>query len=1089
MKRRFPIAISIVLCAMMQVAVSNAAVYYVSTADSANDSNAGTQSQPWRTITKAANSAVAGDTVYIKGGSYGGEHVVVANSGIPSAPIVFAGYDGTPDLNGQDWTGNGIYVYGKPYVTLKNIRVRNYRYGIYVDNGSHHFVAEGVVADSCTNTNITTSGWDGHGFLLQRSNGCEVKNCSATDNGGDNYILSKSDSCLFQNCAAYCTVAASDTFATDYYLVLAWSSHNVIRDCIAEDKAKSSKGNHGFIVKDNPGTSSSLKGAHSTNNKFINCTANCFEENFVAAHGCYNTLFDSCNGSNVGKAASYWDNIFMVRDSAYATTFSNCRAVASANVSGQVACLYDGVEGSGTTKYMQVQRQNNFINCTFEGGTRSVNFRNAETTTFENCTFVNSTYLFRFCKNYAGVDSCSGVVLKNCIISGVDSTHDVSVQGYPWTYSTSTTQAGYDDMADVTATCTDFWDGFGALSGTGNISADPLFADLAGGDLHLKSKAGRWDGDAWVQDMVSSPCIDAGDSASAYANEPEPNGARINMGRYGNTAEASKTYLNPVVYVTMSPDSTGDFVCDGTNDEAEINASLVFADTTGQYDTVYLVGPATYTIDTTLVVASGMTLTGDSTAVVKLAASAGWSAGCPMILTEKSGRDISIYGFEVDGNRANNSEAKNYAYTMCAIDSFSVNVHVYDMHLHENIGSGVSFVACDSIFVHDNTIYQAGYDGVAASHSTNVSIFDNIIEIRGWNGVSVYNSNHVKVYGNTITGYTGSVAEGTQGITVYKKYATNAMDDIEIFENSVSNIRYQGIRIYFLTGTTSYPAADAYVHLHHNTFTNCQSYAGSAAIGTYGFNVLVENNVADSCFTGGFAVEAGTDSSSGFTCIVQNNIFNSCTRNSGSAIANKRPKSETVIARNNCLFNNSTDYTADSSLTHTGDINANPLFADQPNRDYHLKSAGGRWDGAAWVTDSETSPCIDAGYATSDYSNEPEDNGGCINIGRYGNTAEASKSVPVAIAVDAPAVFSLSQNVPNPFNPSTTIAYTIPSACAVTMTVYNVAGQKVATLVREKQAAGAHIVRWQPENLASGIFFCRLEAGNYAKTMKLLYIK
>jgi hypothetical protein len=59
-------------------------------------------------------------------------------------------------------------------------------------------------------------------------------------------------------------------------------------------------------------------------------------------------------------------------------------------------------------------------------------------------------------------------------------------------------------------------------------------------DLHERSKAGRWTPLGWVADAAHSPCIDAGD-ASAYALEPMPNGARINMGRYGNTTEASKS--------------------------------------------------------------------------------------------------------------------------------------------------------------------------------------------------------------------------------------------------------------------------------------------------------------------------------------------------------------------------------------------------------------------------------------------------------------------------------------------------------------------------------------------------------------------
>jgi len=106
-------------------------------------------------------------------------------------------------------------------------------------------------------------------------------------------------------------------------------------------------------------------------------------------------------------------------------------------------------------------------------------------------------------------------------------------------------QAGVYRDPDCVLTC-----------GTGNLDTDPLFSDpgywdgdtWVEGDHHLKSQAGRYDPalQDWVLDDVTSPCIDTGDPASYYFNEPEPNGDRINMGAYGNTAEASKSFVPPV---------------------------------------------------------------------------------------------------------------------------------------------------------------------------------------------------------------------------------------------------------------------------------------------------------------------------------------------------------------------------------------------------------------------------------------------------------------------------------------------------------------------------------------------------------------
>jgi hypothetical protein len=86
------------------------------------------------------------------------------------------------------------------------------------------------------------------------------------------------------------------------------------------------------------------------------------------------------------------------------------------------------------------------------------------------------------------------------------------------------------------------------FAGTGNISKDPLFADIAADDYHLKSKEGRWNPvtSQWVKDEVHSPGIDAGNPTAPYGQEPIPHGSRTNMGAYGNTPEASKSIRDPI---------------------------------------------------------------------------------------------------------------------------------------------------------------------------------------------------------------------------------------------------------------------------------------------------------------------------------------------------------------------------------------------------------------------------------------------------------------------------------------------------------------------------------------------------------------
>lgn len=89
----------------------------------------------------------------------------------------------------------------------------------------------------------------------------------------------------------------------------------------------------------------------------------------------------------------------------------------------------------------------------------------------------------------------------------------------------------------------------------------------------------------------------------------------------------------------------------------------------------------------------------------------------------------------------------------------------------------------------------------------------------------------------------------------------------------------------------------------------------------------------------------------------------------------------------------------------------------------------------------------------------------------------------------SPIEFDLRQNYPNPFNPSTTISYDLPARSHVTLRIFNVLGQEVATLVNGEVEAGRHQVWWDARRLSSGVYVYRMSAGDFVETKKMILVR
>ncbi len=84
---------------------------------------------------------------------------------------------------------------------------------------------------------------------------------------------------------------------------------------------------------------------------------------------------------------------------------------------------------------------------------------------------------------------------------------------------------------------------------------------------------------------------------------------------------------------------------------------------------------------------------------------------------------------------------------------------------------------------------------------------------------------------------------------------------------------------------------------------------------------------------------------------------------------------------------------------------------------------------------------------------------------------------------------SFHRTYPNPFNPATTINYSIPKNSFVSIKVYNILGEELMTLVNEEKSPGNYIVHLDARNLSSGIYFYKMKAGNFVETKKIILIK
>ena len=318
------------------------------------------------------------------------------------------------------------------------------------------------------------------------------------------------------------------------------------------------------------------------------------------------------------------------------------------------------------------------------------------------------------------------------------------------------------------------------------------------------------------------------------------------------------------------------------------------------------------------------------------------------------------------------------------------------------------------------------------------------------------------------------------------------------------------------TGGGGIRLGDGAPHIHNNIIMNNAGMYGGGIVSNYASPVITNNVIAFNTVSqaiagsptyggGGLWFNGGVAGNR----IENNTIAGNASSGTVSTGANGRGGGmiavfgSTINTKNNIVWSN-TQTTGgqvgiasgaalvsfsdvQDTFAGTGNISLPPLFADTS---FYLQSG---------------SPCIDAGDTSAAFNDpaDPGNPGSALwpalgtrrnDMGAYGGPLSrtiASVLTPVQEPREGefPWQFALSQNYPNPFNPTTTIRYELASSDRVSLKVYNLLGQEVATLVEGLESQGAHRVVWNGSATPSGVYLYKLTAGRYSETRKLILLK
>jgi len=533
-----------------------------------------------------------------------------------------------------------------------------------------------------------------------------------------------------------------------------------------------------------------------------------------------------------------------------------------------------------------------------------------------------------------------------------------------------------------------------------SLSHAPLFAGVS--DYHLRSVEGRFVSDGvWTNDAEHSPCIDLGSPAGVFANEPYPDGGRLNLGAYGNTTQASMGRTNAWLLAVSF------------NSGAIVGGTVTLRWAYGQIDTNETVkveysadgGAHWSTVATGLAIAGGRvdwdtTVHADSPRalwrVVREAESATWDAvDSPFLLNNGP---VSFY--------VNDSNTTHDVYCDAVGDDLNSGLMPGAPRATiQSIIDTYDLEPGDTIYVDTGhyelaTTLQLGSDDRGSSEGL-VSILGstNGVELVMSNDLSnaayLYQADYVKLANLAFSNGSYGVYLSSSDYCALSNVAVNGAENYGIYlrygdRTSLSQVEVMncGERGVYATGSdyntfermlvcSNRGVGVYFSSCRSNVLTNVTVADNSGeeiyVSGSKG-ELVLRNSIVVASGSGDHGVHVGAGSYRG--------EFNDLWAQGGAHVGYYGGMVHTLLED----WQQATGEDA-NSLSH------DPLFGDAGSGDFHLRSREGRYVfGGVWTNDAEHSPCIDAGDPAVSWTHEPSPNGSRLNLGTYGNTEQASKS-------------------------------------------------------------------------------------------------